>query len=265
MKKILVYTVHKAASMFLHKLSGDAAKAYGINYYSINQDENFERIKKSSWMSFINGVAESSGCFGPIRAGEAEPNIPDDLGAYSSILHLRDPRDVLVSLYFSNVYSHPKAGGFSVSDERKRQWAEHGIDTFVLERCPQFRKYYQGLIDSLFEKENVVFVKYETMVLDYAAWLKQFMTAFECLQIHEKNILSVLTKQSSHQDIYERLYKKHKKEFAVSSEDLNKHKRQITPGDYKRKLLAETIEALNDELGDVLDALSYDKRLSLAK
>ena len=64
--------------MFLHRLSTEVANEFGIDYHSINQDKNYDLIKQSSWLSFIEDI-EKTGCFGPIRAGEAMPNIPDDL------------------------------------------------------------------------------------------------------------------------------------------------------------------------------------------
>ena len=99
MKGLLIYTVHKAASMFLHRLTNDLSKHIGFDYYSINKTEYFDQIKSISWKKFIESKPKNS-CFGPIRAGAAEPSIPEELESYSIVLHLRDPRDVLVSLFF---------------------------------------------------------------------------------------------------------------------------------------------------------------------
>ena len=99
MKKILIYTVHKAASMFLHRVTSETAQELGIDYYSINDDKYFDIIKEQSWLRFIEDETKT-GCFGPIRAEEAKPNIPEELDAYSIVLHLRDPRDALTSLLF---------------------------------------------------------------------------------------------------------------------------------------------------------------------
>ena len=57
---------------------------------------------------------------------------------------LRDPRDILVSMYFSWAYSHPVDDGrlslvnaagelFNPSEETKEQWKANGPDEFVLE------------------------------------------------------------------------------------------------------------------------------------
>lgn len=110
MHQVLIYTVHKAASMFLHRLTLHTARALGAAYYSINDDQYHDHIKTASWKNFIENES-GQGCFGPIRGGEAAPNIPDDLQYRSVLLHLRDPRDVLTSMFFSHVYSHGRGGG----------------------------------------------------------------------------------------------------------------------------------------------------------
>ena len=44
MKNVLIYTVHKAASMFLHKLGMDLAKRLELDSYSINDKEYYDKI-----------------------------------------------------------------------------------------------------------------------------------------------------------------------------------------------------------------------------
>jgi len=256
MKDVLIYTVHKAASMFLHQLAAEISKIYKIDYYSINQKENFDEIKGTSWLSYMTSE-NRHGCFGPIRAGEAEPNIPENLEKYSVIVHLRDPRDVLVSLFYSHIYSHPSAGGFNVDQSTKKQWEKSGVDKFVLERAPTFLNYYNKLYSELIVNEHVVFIKYEAMVLEYGVWLKSFLSAFEHFEIPNKSLFWRFSGYKSHNDIYDSLYKKHVGDFVATTENVSKHKRQITPGDYKRKLASATIDELNEVLGDVLLKLKY--------
>ena len=104
---VLIFTVHKAASMFLHKLTDDLSKIIGFDYYSINKTKYYDQITSLSWKKFIELNTHKKSCFGPIRAGTAEPSIPKNMEFYSIILHLRDPRDVLVSMFYSYRYMHP--------------------------------------------------------------------------------------------------------------------------------------------------------------
>lgn len=262
MKSILIYTVHKAASMFLHRLSLGVSKELDIPYYSMNAvgtNDYAEEIKQSSWKGFFEHHSRS-GCFGPIRAGEAEPIFPDDISNYSIILHLRDPRDAMTSAYFSSTYSHTRSqGGFNPSDDQRKQWQDQGIDSFVLERAPKVRQRYAELCDTLLGRENVVFVRYEDMVSDYYTWLGRFLSAFAHVPAQKKSALALIRSPKNSLDkLQKTFYDKFKDDFLIEEEDVNRHKRQITPGDYRRKLSQESIDQLNREFGEVLPRMGYE-------
>lgn len=81
-------------------------------------------MKELSWNGFIQkylSQAEKRACFGPIRLLEAMPSIPEGIEDFSVVLHLRDPRDVLVSSFFSNAFSHPVNPVIFNPDEAARQ------------------------------------------------------------------------------------------------------------------------------------------------
>ncbi len=103
------------------------------------------------------------------------------------------------------------------------------------------------MCDNLLGKENVIFLKYESLVLNYYEWLKNFLVAFEFYTLDK------------HNKIIERFYEKYKDSFQVSSENIYRHKRQIKSGDYKRKLHSSTINRLNEDFSDILDILDYQK------
>jgi hypothetical protein len=260
MKSVLIYTVHKAASMFLHQLTAEVAEEPGIRYYSINNDRHFDAIKSESWKRFIENE-NRTGCFGPIRAGAAEPCIPDDLQSYRVVLHLRDPRDVLTSLFYSHVYSHARAPGrFNPGNEQRKRWEREGIDRFVLEKAPATLDAYRELCAQLVGKGNVRFLKYETLVSDYSKWLDAYLSAFAHFDPPARKFLHVIRYSTTFSRLRDRLYRKHRREFSVSTENVRKHKRQITPGDHRRKLSARTIQQLDYLFRDVLETLEYDGR-----
>lgn len=263
MRKILIYTVHKSASMFLHKLTSEVTNTLNIDYYSINNDVDHNLIKSQSWKGFIENKTEIA-CFGPIRAGMIEPNIPSNIESYSILLHLRDPRDVLTSLFFSHTYSHSKREGrFNPSDETRKKWEDNGIDQFVIEKTPWYKQGYETLCTHILDRNNTVFIKYEDMVYNYKKWLDEFLSAFYLYNSSTPINLNTINYQIFFPKFHKKLthiklYYKHKNDFRVKSEDIYKHRRQITPGDHKRKLSRETIEFLNQEFKNVLIALKYE-------
>jgi len=98
-KNILFFTVHKAASMFIYKICHDLSRESGLNYFSVNHNKynRYYFDTEETDLTDITNWKNRRGCFAPLRYYFT---IPQELKAHI-ILHLRDPRDVLVSLYFS--------------------------------------------------------------------------------------------------------------------------------------------------------------------
>lgn len=244
--------------MFLHRLTKDVAKEFRIPYYSINDDRYYEEIRSSSWKSFIED-GDKQGCFGPIRAGVTNAIFPDNLSEYSILLHLRDPRDVLTSLFYSSIYNHPRQKGrYDPGDEKIKEWEKMGIDRFVLEQLPPLKENYQLLCNALLGNSKSHLLKYEDMVLSYTSWLDNFLAAFSHLEVPPAGWPPLIRLPNSEERIKDRLVRKYRDDFTPPrAEDIYSHKRRITPGDYRDKLGPDTIEVLNRELGAILDTLSY--------
>lgn len=262
MSSILVYTVHKAASMFLHKLTGSVASELGLPYCSINHWRHQRRIKAQGWNPVIVSANKPT-AYGPIRAGEARPYFPPNIESYRIILQLRDPRDVLTSLFYSHVFSHSrKPGVFSPSDEKRIKWAEDGVDAYVELRMTEFKDRYSELCDTLLHLDNCTLVTYETMVSDYDLWLSRYLNAFRSTLAEREQSARFGRTPLTYDTLHLRMYNKYKDEFDVSGEDKYKHKRQVAPGDHHRKLKPETILELNHEFGDLLHILGYEQEIS---
>lgn len=265
-RPILIYTLHKCASMFIYRLARELCALKGINLYSINAPKRnqlqhaFDKFTSRLLGSYFpsKGIFcsddripmwnQESGCIAPIRKWIKPPE-PDKVNI---VLHLRDPRDVLTSLYFSFAFHHPALPGlFNPSDEQRQEWQNMGIDRFILEGRDQndvkfsdrFLARYSEYCDHILDRSNAVFVKYEEMVSDFSAWLTKVVMPFDFP--NEKNIT-------------ERLVLKFKDEFHTDKEDIFKHKRRITPGDYKEKLKPETIFKLNQMFAPILKRLNYE-------
>jgi hypothetical protein len=118
MDNIIIFTVHKAASMVLHNLLMQVTAVTKINYYSPNLPETpliFPPAKHNWDTASTTHLARLSGYIGPIRR-------PIDIlnpGQCRIILHLRDPRDVLTSLFFSHCYGR---FGFETRANEREEW-----------------------------------------------------------------------------------------------------------------------------------------------
>ena len=238
-KNILFFTVHKAASMFIYKICHDLSKECGLNYYSVNHNKynTYYFDTEENDLEDITNWQNKTGCFAPLRYYF---NIPQELKAHI-ILHLRDPRDVLVSLYFSEAYSHSVFKGvFDLNQSERNEIINMGIDQYVLEYADTFNRKYTEY-RSLLREPDSIFVKYEDLVLNFPFWLQEVAKGFAI----------------ENTKFIHRMIKKYKGEFEVKKENIHAHKRKIVPGDYKEKLTPETIGKLNAIFSDNLKKYNY--------
>ncbi|MEO8440818.1 MAG: sulfotransferase domain-containing protein [Spartobacteria bacterium] len=253
-RDIIAYTTHKAGSMVLHRVLKDICELNRIRFYSPNKSElPFEQMFAGE-----DFLAKNGGCFGPIRFF-----VPTQaLDEASIILHLRDPRDVLVSMFFSYCYMH--AGEIEAHTGYRKEVAEAGIDRFVLDMVgapfyeyrgdygigSRYKKHvgtvldrYQRYLDELLSRPNTTAVSYEEMVLSFPSWLEKIVGAFELKDPEETR--SVVAQRHSNSVA------------AQEREDVWSHKRKVTPGDHREKLQSDTIRELDRIFGPVLDRLGY--------
>ena len=255
-RNVIAYTTHKAGSMVLHRVLKDICELNRIRYYSPNDAKaalSFDRI-----FGGHDFIAKKRGCFGPLRFF-----VPSKAIAQASIiLHLRDPRDVLVSMFYSYCYMH--AGEIAAQTGYRKEVAEAGIDRFVLDMVgAPFYEYrgdygigsrykehvgtvldrYQRYLTELLHQPNTTVVSYEEMVLAFPSWLEKIVNVFDLPNPEETRAVVAARHANS--------------VAAEEEEDVWSHKRKVTPGDHREKLQPETILRLDQVFATVLDQLGY--------
>lgn len=252
--RIFLFTLHKCASVLLHRVGLGLASARGLRYVSPNSGGIQVTIEQLA--SDPAQMAEA-GCYGPLRIPLAVPRIEEA----SVVLHLRDPRDALVSMYYSYCYSHP--GDIPGGTGYRQQVAERGIDAFVLAMatsgpCPvrgnygtgahlwplagNFQQRYRRYVDELVGRPNVVLLRYEDMVRDFGSWLAAVAGPFQVATEHPVLQQLVATQAPAP---------------AGTTGSKWSHQRRVTPGDHREQLRPETIAHLDEAFADCLDALGY--------
>lgn len=230
------------------------AARLGVDHYALNSSG-----EKHIGLDFLHpsneaAIASLTGIFGPMRRLGGGPFVD----AAKVVVFLRDPRDVLVSMFFSFAYSHSlrqangkpalfDASGFGVDgvirgpdDADRARWQRNGIDTFIREFAPFTLTQYSEYCGFLDERPDAVFLRYEDMVTDFPTFARRYVIF---LGGDEAVLTEVLTK-------FDRT-------FDVQHEDHMVHKRQVLPGDHLRKLTPSTMEFLNAEFSAVLSRLGY--------
>ena len=247
MSNVVLYTVHKAGSTFVNGLLAQICRRLEIEHHTEN-DARYQMLNSTmSWKQYLESNVRT-GCFGPIRAAAKLPVYPDNLDEYSILLHLRDPRDVVTSMYFSKAYSHPvQSGVFEMTPQQREQLREEGIDRFVIRSAQLLRPKYDKLYEKLKDRPNVTTVHYEDMVLNFPAWLDQVLSAFESFRVPAQKARNLLLPQSVRwMGLKHHLLKTNRSAFDVSEENVFSHKRKVTPGDHREKLQPATIAELNE-------------------
>jgi Sulfotransferase domain len=159
------------------------------------------------------------------------------------IMIVRDPRDMLVSRYFSTKYSHGfKPRGTAQFSQIMRQFIEDGqsdIDNYCL--------MYSWVVNSdLFVHRDIILDKntktfrYEDFVYDKMN-LAQGICDWFNLPLPAEKIAAIA---DAHRSIPE-------------AELPDQHLRQAHPGDYLRKLKPNTITALNSVLSEYMSMFGY--------
>lgn len=244
---VVLFTLHKCASVFtrdiFRALATDTALvpvnfdglAFGGELTPAERERIF--LRPSPELYPVRGY-----CFAPFRYFHA--GIPD-ISPYRVVLMLRDPRDVLVSFYFSMAQSHRTPAAQTMSREillNEREAASRcSIDQYVVEKAPEFVATYESYLAYVFGKPNVLFTTYEQMIASFEPWLQSIIN--HCGFTPSSATIQSLVSAAK---------------VGVETEDPSKHIRQVTPGDHRRKLKPETIAALNAQFVSVMDRLGYN-------
>jgi hypothetical protein len=242
-KSILFFTTQKCASRYVGQIIEQLAVAEGMITVDYDAYVTMAKVPKQ-FRPFSSAEArerafQSKGYyFGPMGSYRKIPEMEN----YHVFLQFRDPRDVLTSLYFSTAYSHALINQKMV-DRRKKAMAKT-IDEYVLENAAQYERIYRQYCEILLGDPKILFLKYELMVAEFDNWINQLCEHLALT--HHKDVVEAIKKKAN---------------FQVSGEDIYSQRRQVSPGDFRRKLKPKTIEQLNSSFSYVLEQLEYSKDL----
>ncbi len=156
-----------------------------------------------------------------------------------AVLLVRDPRDMIVSTYFSVIKSHkiPDGNQGLVLDRKKSSAMD--IDQFAIDRTShysmQFSRYRRHL-----SGVNLAVFRYEDVIYRKPDWLGEMI-------------------QHLHLPLDHKLIQEVAEQFDIipDEQDESKHIRQVHPGDHRSQLQPATIEQLNRRLAEFLSVCEY--------
>ena len=246
---IIHFSFNKAATQHVKSIlracaSYNRVTPVDIHDYAFDTDLPFLNRLSAQEMKAYEHIFRKKGYLYSVFGGMIE-GIPD-LQSYKVILVVRDPRDILVSEYFSIRFSHPTPD--IKSNKRNRFLARRSsannmtLDEYVISESNRLKQTFDRYENHLFSKHNDVYItSYEHMTCDFEDWLRGLLKYCE-LEI-SSTLFQALARESKKQK--------------PQAENIYQHVRSGKSGNYKDKLGEEAIADLNEKFAGILHRYGF--------
>ncbi len=236
-----VFAMHKSGSVMQDKIFEAICGDLKIPMVSIAKTAFKQGIEEGAFETDICDIFQEIGyCYYGFRY------LPRylkgfDFSSFKKILLIRDPRDIVVSHYFSMKKSHtvPQGGVGEKLLQLREELANINVNEYVIQKAPGFKKILKNY--GSIKDESFKLFRYEDIIFKKQQWVQDILDFLE-LEMPADKVQAIAAKH----DIF------------PGDENQNAHIRKVTPGDYKEKLKPETIEQLNDCFRDVLEKYGYE-------
>ncbi len=236
-KSAYLFSFHKSGSTLMDSMVRKYCRKLGVPTFSLFDSAFDSGIPTKEVMD------DALVCFsktGRIYTGFRHyPRFDLVLTGAPCILLVRDPRDMLVSMYYSVAKSHVVLRNNLEFLKRRRETAGMSVDEFALRKAHMyvhnFNKYQQKL-----PLDTLTTYRYEDVIYAKEAWLSDLVEKLSLPQ--DSATIKIIAKQF---DIFPK------------QEKQDKHIRQVHPGNYRSKLAPQTIAAISEELEEFLTYYNY--------
>ena len=241
--------VRKSGSSVLNQMCAALSQFNNYKFVDVAGIMFNNNITVRSWANdpVINELLTEGNVYGGFRVMPFAFSKSSIFRSAKKVLLIRDPRDALVSEYFSNAYSHviPAASGDRA--EVNRQMTElrekalnTNIEDSVLSMAPNLNRTILGY-SSVCRDAATLLLKYENVILDKRRLIESICTHFGW-NVNEQLITNILGWA----------------DVIPPKEDQKAFVRKVVPGDHKEKLSQKTISKLNRMLKPAMELLGYD-------
>lgn len=158
------------------------------------------------------------------------------------VLLVRDPRDALVSEYFSSAYSHrlpeQRAEG-SLIAQRRQEALQQSVEEYALAQARQLNRTIDAYRPMLSDP-NLRLFRYEEVIFDKASWIARIAEHFGW---------------EAPEEVVARILAEH--DIVPAAEQPTAFVRKVVPGDHREKLSATGLRQLNAQLSPTWRRLGY--------
>ncbi len=239
-----LYGVRKSGSSIMNAMVTSLARMNDVQYVDVAGMLFGKGVGVGAWQSdpAMGGLLHGGNVFGGFR--DAPLGIEDHplVRRSRSVLLVRDPRDALVSEYFSNAYSHsiPEEGEAREHMlEQRRRALRASVAEYVLRMAPGFRATLRHYAPFL-RHPGLRLYRYERAIID-KRWFLRDVCDHWGWGVSEVQLDQILGWA----------------DVMPAEENPTAFVRKVTPGDHREKLDTATIAALDDLLRDELRLFGY--------
>ncbi|MGB3401842.1 MAG: putative capsular polysaccharide synthesis family protein [Microcoleaceae cyanobacterium] len=236
------FGMHKSGSVMLMSIIRDICSHLEIPLIEFEKFLYKKGIEREAVSPNLSHAFPKQGyCFSSFRVFPSYLESVDVTGL-KKILLIRDPRDMIVSSYFSIKKSHPIAPGDRGEklDQKRKALLDTEIDDFALTQAKVIHPRMKLFQEKMSTDPNWKLFRYEDIIFNKYQWVKDILAFLE-FELEDETIKAIAEKY----------------DIVPGKENESVHIRQVTPGDHKRKLQPETIEKLNQEFDLILKEHRY--------
>jgi hypothetical protein len=240
----LFFTIHKCASTFVNRLlpvlsegSGYELHDYETVIWKLGDQINVESAYQPLFERHYDQLFRLRGeVYGPQRKPLDFPG----RDRFKHIFFLRDPRDVLVSAYYSFGFSHAlpvNTGAREKFQHVREEIRTEGIDAYALRASDEWvLGVYQGYQRIRETAPRNMFLTYDEFRLDTGSFIDRIADFLE-IRLPSDRRAKLVSAASP----------------VRKQEDIHSHRRSGKSGQYLKALKPETVEALNEKFAEVLE------------
>lgn len=240
--------IRKSGTTLLNRVCRILAQLNGFTVLDVGEQLFFANVSASHWQDdpALGELLHPGNVYGGFRDAPRAFQGSRIFRTGLKVIIVRDPRDALVSEFFSSAYSHPIPEESGATGDvahmlvaLRQQAIGTGIDAFVLERASSIVRTIMEY-GAVMQMPNTLVLRYEDVALD------------------KRQLINAITKhfgwvapETAVQEIISTV------DIRPATEDPHSFIRQVTPGDHRRKLARTTIVRLNQLLWPAMNLLGY--------
>lgn len=242
-ESVYFYSVHKAGTALFTHVLRQANELTHVDYETMLFDDKLSTELVFEKYGHLYGVfrivnEKHNQLYIKITRHIAKPDFVKD----KNIVYLvRDPRDLIISFYYSFGFSHVSSANAQMESElqqTRNRLRSLSLDEFALKHAPVVKEKLEILYWLSKESRHSIILRYEDLLEDFSGFMRNFSKYISIPPERQRELFLASRPRDS--------------------EDLKAHKRSGRSKQYIEKLKPETVHELNRVLRPVLEKFGYE-------